>query len=293
MHEAAQILRMKIILSRKGFDSAVGRVPSLILPSGELCWLPIPESLPEHRSKRYAQIKMGNYCLGNIVSELTRGEIGPETPAHLDPDLNYNSVPRLENWKPIFGQAGAAEKHLQNQGVKQGDVFVFFGWFRQVEQNAGKYQYVLNAPNLHIIFGWLQIEQRLSVDNLLSIPSWALAHPHCKRIKYSQLDSIYLSTERLELPNRITDKPGAGMFKKYHPALCLTAPSRSRSIWQLPSWFHPEDRKSSLSYHSCLTRWSKENGYALVKSVGRGQEFVLDCEDYPEAIDWLCSLLSF
>lgn len=284
---------MKIILSRKGFDSAAGKVASAILPSNELCWLPIPENKPHACSKRYSDIKMGDCYLGNLVNDLTRGRIKAETLAHLDPDLNFSSIPRLKNWKPIFGQAGAAEKHLQNQGVKEGDVFVFFGWFRQVEQIAGKYQYVLNAPNLHIIFGWLQIEQRLSVDLLASIPNWALEHPHCKTDKYNRLDSIYISTERVELPNRVINQPGAGMFKKYHPALCLTATGESRSVWQLPSWFHPKDKRSSLSYHSCLSRWSRANDYVLLNTVGRGQEFVLDSEDYPESIDWLCSLLSF
>ena len=76
---------------------------------------------------------MGNHSLKAVVADLTRGKIRPETQAHLDPDLNFGSIPRPENWKPLFGQAGAAERHLQNQGVKAGDVFVFFGWFRQVE----------------------------------------------------------------------------------------------------------------------------------------------------------------
>jgi Nucleotide modification associated domain 3 len=35
---------MKLILSRKGFDSAYGGVPSPILPDGTLCPLPIPSN---------------------------------------------------------------------------------------------------------------------------------------------------------------------------------------------------------------------------------------------------------
>lgn len=284
---------MKIILSRKGFDSGTGQVASPILPSGELCWLPIPESRPSSRSKRYAEIMMGARSLGAVVNDLTRGKIQPETPAHLDPDLNFGSIPRLENWKPIFGQAGAAERHLQNQGVKEGDVFVFFGWFRQVELVRGKYQYIINAPDLHIIFGWLQIERRLPVDNnMLSIPEWALSHPHCKREKYSSIDSIYIATDRINLPNAVIDLPGAGTFRRFSPALCLTAPGMSRSVWQLPGWFHPSGKKSTLSYHHCLKRWTLENGYVLLNSVGRGQEFVLNCEEYPESVDWLCNLLN-
>ena len=118
---------MKIILSRKGFDAGIGGVASPIFPSGELYSLPIPESFPSRHSKRYKEIQVGNQSLGTIVNDLTGGRVKPDTFAHLDPDLNVLSVPRQTNWRPVFGQAGAAEKHLQNQGVKEGDVFVFYG----------------------------------------------------------------------------------------------------------------------------------------------------------------------
>src|SRR5437899_9510939 len=156
---------MKIILSRKGFDSSVGKVASPIFPSGELCSLPIPESMSNGCSIRYAQIRVGERSLGAVVHDLTQGKIKGDVQTHLDPDLRSGSIPRRANWKPVFGQAGSAESHLQNKGVKEGDVFVFYGWFRRVEQVAGKYSYVKDAPDLHVIFGWLQIERRISVDN--------------------------------------------------------------------------------------------------------------------------------
>lgn len=282
---------MKIILSRKGFDSGSGGYPSPILPSGELCSLPIPEPQSDNgRCKRYEEIRIGDHSIGTIVNDLTQGKITPEKPAHLDPDLNFDSIARAENWKPIFGQAGAAETHLQNQGVKEGDIFVFFGLFRQVEQVAGRYSYVRGALPLHIIFGWLQIERRIPVDNLSEVPSWALDHPHCIGKKYGNRDSIYISSESIKLLN--IDKPGAGTFKRFDLALRLTSPSPSKtSVWQLPSWFHPKGENSSLSYHKNLTRWTLANDHVLLKSVSRGQEFVLDCEVYPESIDWLRNIL--
>jgi hypothetical protein len=33
------------------------------------------------------------------------------------------------------------------------------------------------------------------------------------------------------------------------------------------------------------------NGGVMLKAASRGQEFVLDCDDYPEAIHWLAELL--
>jgi hypothetical protein len=134
--ECLERLVMKIILSRKGFDAGLGGVASPIFPSGALYSLPIPESFTSRRSKRYKEIQVGNQSLGTIVNDLTGGRVKPDTFAHLDPDLNALSVLRQTNWRPVFGQAGAAEKHLQNQGVKEGDVFVFYGWFRQVELNG-------------------------------------------------------------------------------------------------------------------------------------------------------------
>ena len=282
---------MKIIISRKGFDSKAGGVASPILPSGELCLLPIPESLPDQRSKRYEEIMLGEHSLGAIANDLTRGKIRPDMAAHLDPDLNFSSIPRAENWKPIFGQAGAAERHLQNQDVKAGDVFVFFGWFKQVEF-AGKYQYVRGACDLHVIFGWLQIERRISVNEPSPIPFWASDHPHCKGIKRSKIRFCLYFNKPDKVAKYCCQSVWCRSVKRFDPTLCLTAPGRSRRFWQLPSWFHPEDRKSVLTYHKVSNFYPLEDNHVLLKSACLGQEFVLDCEEYPEAIDWLSNILA-
>jgi hypothetical protein len=283
---------MKIILSRKGFDASTGKVPSPIFPSGELCSLPIPENAPGSYSKRYEDIKYGNLNLGAIIHDLTRHGINPGEVVHLDPDLNAGSNPRQHGWKPIFGQVGAAERHLQNHDVKDGDIFIFYGWFRQVEHLNGSFRYAKNAPGQHVIFGWLQIERRIAVDNQSEVPSWALDHAHFIRKTDSIPDSIYISTDCLRLPGISINLPGAGVFPQFDPVLRLTAPGMSRSKWRLPMWFYPAEGKSRLSYHTKLSRWEPVQEYVLLNTVGRGQEFVLDCQDYPEAIAWLCSIFS-
>ena len=49
---------------------------------------------------------------------------------------------RPPDWRPAFGQVGAAQKHLEQQGVSVGDVFLFFGWFRDVIRNTdGRWKY--------------------------------------------------------------------------------------------------------------------------------------------------------
>jgi hypothetical protein len=285
---------MKIIFSRKGFDSSPGggEVPSPIFTSGNLCSLPIPEKKPTSHSRRYEELKMGNLALGTVVSDLTQGKIKMRDPVHVDPDLNFTTMPRPRSWKPVFGQEGAAEAHLQNLNVKEGDIFLFYGWFRQVEQSSGPFRYVKNALDLHVIFGWLQIERRIAVNDRSKVPDWAQDHAHFRRTKNDSVDSIYISTNYLQLPGTHIILPGAGVFPRFHPVLCLTAPGMSRSKWRLPPWSYPAQKKSRLSYHTNLDRWEARQEHVLLNTVGRGQDFVLDCQDYPEAIAWLSGIFS-
>ena len=42
----------------------------------------------------------------------------------------------------------------RNAGVGVGDVFLFFGWFKEVRQTAKGLAYRRGAPDLHVLFGW-------------------------------------------------------------------------------------------------------------------------------------------
>lgn len=144
-----------------------------------------------------------------------------------------------------------------------------------------------NTPNLHVLFGWLQIH---AVHNLPSnkLEDWKKDHPHCQT-NYKN-NCLYAARPQLVMPKLSRELPGGGIFTNYQSALCLTAPHQSRSIWQLPEWFHPADGKSALSYHGDIRRWKMENSFAILDIAKIGQEFVLNCEDYPEAISWLAKL---
>lgn len=279
---------MKLVLSRKGFDSQAGGCPSPIFPSGDFYSLPIPGG----GTKRYEEISLGEHRLGAVVNDLTNGRIKPTCWAHLDPDLYRGSIQRKPYWRPAFGQSGAAESHLRKMGVGEGDLFLFFGWFKRVEFVAGRYRYVRGAPDVHVLFGWLQVEKRICTDSPCNIPGWASDHPHYAWVLVEPLNSLYLSTERLELPGLKLNTPGAGAFTTYRDMLCLTAPGRLRTVWRLRSWFYPKGKSSALSYHGDISRWTSDGHHALLQSVGRGQEFVLDCDEYPEALDWLSEMFS-
>jgi len=281
---------MKLILSRKGCDSAAGKLANVILPNGSMTMLPIPEGRAGSHSRTYQEIMAGEHNLGALVHDLSNGTIAPDAPAHLDPDLDMKSVPRAPGWKPLFGQAGIAERHLQRMGVSWGDVFVFWGWFRHVEQRNKRWRYV-PGHGMHAIFGWLQVERRIDIAQRIDLPAWAADHPHAQRPPTTQPDSVYVSADRLHLPGIAIDAPGAGVFPRFDPALCLTTPGRTRSYWRLPAWFHPGSNRPSLTYHADPCRWTPTEDAVILRSAAQGQEFVLDADAYPEAVGWIADLI--
>lgn len=282
---------MKLIFSRKGFDSSAGGVPSPIFPNGRMVSLPIPDG----RSKvSYADISYNDVSLGHLVAQLTRGRIPARSRAHIDPDLAQESLPRLDGWRPIFGQTGPAQSHLRNNGVGPGDLFLFFGLFRRIEVRDGFYTWVKNVRPCHVIWGWLQIAEVLPVES--SKPpfgyEWAAYHPHFRHDSESN-NVVYLASRDLEIESVDTDcLLGAGVFSYFSTSRQLTAPlAENTTTWLLPAWFHPTGNRMPLTYHSDARRWRRQGERTELKTVARGQEFILDCDEYPEAVGWVRDLL--
>jgi hypothetical protein len=279
---------MRVCFSRKGCDAGSCGVASPILPTGELWSLPIPG-----RSQvRYCDLARGGLSLGDLVVSLSAGRLRPQMRVHLDPDLEAGDRARAPGWKPLFGQTGAAERHLQRQGVGAGDLFLFYGWFRQTRVEGGALRFAAGAGDLHVIFGWLQIERRLDASDLDALPAWAMDHPHSGSLYFEPPNSLYLATDRLCLPGSPPGLPGAGLFRRFLPCLQLTARGMSRSVWALPAWLYPGEGRPGLSYHRDLSRWQREGERVLLNTVGRGQEFVLDSDCYPEGGGWLAGIFS-
>lgn len=279
-----------IVLSRKGFDSSAGGVPSPIFPDMRMLSLPIPD---KRSNVKYSDILFEGASIGSLVEQLTKGRIPSNHRAHIDPDIIQDSLPRQRGWRPLFGQTGQAQGHLRNNKVGVGDLFLFFGLFRCVENLNGNYQWASNNKARHVIWGWFQVAKILSLHG--EAPSgypWAEYHPHFNRSNENN-NVIYLAQHYLQTEQTAElELPGAGVFPRFSPSLQLTAPNADNiSTWVLPGWFHPKECRKPLTYHSNLSRWSRVGSNTILESAARGQEFVLDCDEYPEAINWALDLI--
>ncbi|MBR3556806.1 MAG: hypothetical protein IKN89_12925 [Oscillospiraceae bacterium] len=255
---------MKVILSRKGMDSASGRMDSPILPDGTLLSLPIP--VKENGLTPYHNLfyKGTNY-LDVIRSLKPKSQF---TDCHLDPDIYAEATCRPQGWKAAFGQSEIAASHLDGNSVGPGDLFLFFGRFRKTVCKNGVLKYERNAPAQHVIFGYLKVK-RLLTDQT-EITQECPWHPHAFGERKN--NHLYLAEKY-------------GTFH-LHNDLILTKAGQSRlSLWSLPALF--ADPAVSISYHNKQIRKLVEGRTELV-SVGRGQEFVITAHT-TEAERELCS----
>jgi Nucleotide modification associated domain 3 len=190
---------MRVIFSRKGFDSAAGKVPSPII-DGQPISLPIPTGRRSETTYRLAG-------LGRIVEEITKGRICADDLCHEDPVFSNGC------W--AFGQTGKAQAHLKANGVGVGDVFLFFGLFAS-RDGEGRH---------HRIFGYMQVGE---VRRLGSRPSesdspkgFPRRHPHTIG-EWEENNTLYIGV--------------GAKARTAHPSLRLTAPGAVTSIWNVPEW---------------------------------------------------------
>lgn len=282
----------RLVLSRKGFDSGYGGMASPILPDGRLLPLPIPSAQDDFR---LANLNAPEVALWPLLRDLSGGRHSRRRRVHMDPDLDRRPDLRLPGWRPALGQNGAAQSHLARQGVGPGAVFLFFGWFREVERHARRWRYVPGAPDLHLLYGWLEVAEVLPVvsgraESLRRHP-WIADHPHVANPgHYRGADNVlYVGRERSAFA---VGHAGGGLFPRYAEDLRLTAAGASRSVWELPEWFHPATGLAPLSYYANPARWSSEAGRCLLRSVPKGQEFVLDTGGRPEPAAWVRELVA-
>jgi len=305
---------MKLILSRKGFDSVYGGKASPIFPDGAMVSIPIPVGKPTKSDPEISSLEFNNVNLGDLMIGLgaskkigkQRVKLTRESSVHKDPDIYPEFSNAGGEWKAAFGQCGGPQSHLAHQNVEEGDIFLFFGWFRQVQQVGHGYKYRPDAPDIHALFGWLQVGEVVHLNDsarqaypekrkrLIERYPYLQQHPHvASRDQPYPNNTLYVASDRLKVSGQhCVNLPGAGAFRHFHRRLQLTdSNGSSRKSWQLPAWFYPKDMRPALTYHGDPARWQERNGCAILKSVDIGQEFVLDTEYYPEAREWVVDLI--
>lgn len=294
---------MKVILSRKGFDGEWGGYASPILPDGRLLSLPIPAREKEIRSTPakskicYGDVRaVKNKTYYDIMSKLKPRGIKRErkwesltesTQCHLDPDLIASAYPRVRGWKPVFGQAQAAQGHLANECVRLGDLFLFFGRFQDAIFRGDELVFDKGSQPIHAIFGYLQIGRVHAVKPESKVPGWLRYHPHSASEGARALgnNTIYESAEKLSL---VPGLPGAGSLKLTElPRKTKTMLTKFRSplitCWDLPELF----REVEISYHKSST-YGWENDHFQCADIG--QEFVI--EENKKVTAWAKQLIN-
>jgi hypothetical protein len=183
---------------------------------------------------------------------------------------------------------------LANQGVGIGDLFLFFGWFRPAEPYEHGWRFVPGSTSFHALFGWLQVGALIKLPDrgTTHVPEWLADHPHVVHsAKFEgQGNTIYVAADQLRVGAlRVGD--AGGRFRRWTDGLRLSVEGVNRSIWNVPPWLDPRQGRTPLTYHGRLDRWRSHGDRLYLQTVAKGQEFVLDCREYGEAIRWASHLI--
>ncbi|QQN86677.1 Nmad3 family putative nucleotide modification protein [Bacillus toyonensis] len=271
----------KVILSRKGFDGTTGGKASPILDD-KFVSFPIPRADSGDFYKNLIYSSTESYL--KVMKDVG---INLYSEAHLDPDLKKSILKvRPENWRGLFGQSGNSQGTLHNRNVGKGDIFLFFGWFKEVRKINDIWKYCKDAPDIHAIFGYLEVDKVLDIRERDAVPVWTLYHPHIKgRKEYgTQRNNVYMATSTFSTDS---NKPGWGCFK-YNEQLVLTKEgTENKSFWELPPCFQNEQKKFTCA----IKTWDVlENDWIEMQPSGRGdQEMYIS--DNPKVVAWAENLI--
>ncbi len=257
----------KIILSRKGFDSTAGGIPSPVIDNIFLS-LPIPEG---GSGLFYKDLNYKGIDLLTIIRQLGAKFYSE---CHMDPNINP-SLYGLEDrngWSPAFGQHDNSLSHLLCKGneVKEGDVFLFLGRFRHAEVTGKEIWFLKSSGIFHAIFGFMEVGKVINIKTDLSDDQRRkyFNHPHYKNPDfYHKNSTLFIPAEK-----SVHGFPMTYGTLNYSESLVL---SKSDKGLHLPYPFHGKE----------FTGLKKIGDDGFVNTPGRGQEFIVDST--PEMIDWI------
>ena len=228
---------MRVILSRKGFDGINGGMPSLIMPNGDAVTMPIPSN--DH--VLYKSLKYGDKDYLSILKDLKPRFSCRE--CHLDPDLDSRRMAdRPKGWKPAFGQIGASSSYLMNTvGLKPGDLFLFFGNFRFVEERGGKLHFVSRTGDFYhdktiqLIWGYLQVGE--IITDGMRIRKEYPWHPHAStRRSHESSNILVVPSKTLSFAK---SKPGCGLLR-FAEDRVLTRKGSNKATWRKNPVYSPK-----------------------------------------------------
>jgi len=278
---------MKIILSKKGFDGSWGGYPNII--SGNAMYsMPIPDKESTHT---YGELKTANGAglfdtaklyYPRIYADKKRIPFTPDIHCHADPNIsNYFGA---NNFVGSIGQVGGAQSHLEKEKINKDDIFLFFGWFREVKN--GKF---IKGTDKYTLFGYLQIgeiiyPQTLNETEKQEIEArhpWIKDQPHWDFNKYANRKNncIYIARENCDFNTALK---GWGTFA-YNPTLALTKQDATKkSELQIPALAGLELSKTKGN------KFDPNGNLTLPQTFG--QEFVI--EENEKATNWVQQLIT-
>jgi hypothetical protein len=218
---------MKIILSRKGFDSANGGIVSPIMEDGTMLSFPIPSKDKDS----YDDLIYCDQPYSRILKDLKYKD---GFNCHVDPDLSEDRrKAKIDSWCPIFGQINSSATYLMNNvDVKVGDLFLFFGNYHKVRYADGKYQYIKKTGDfysdcdLQVIWGYMQVGEIITIPEEQRKYSW---HPHSSEKRVENITNVmFKASDKLSFNENMS---GAGLLA-FREDRVLTAKNCNKATWK-------------------------------------------------------------
>lgn len=298
---------MKIILSRKGFDSSAGKIPSAIIGT-KLISFPIPnindykdsyDTIYFSDEKNNIESMPYSKIIGDLYEEYNKGKSKEKQlelceHCHVDPDIKENvRNNKIDNWEPIFGQSGSSATYLTKENeqmkhgslkVEKGDLFLFFGNYREVIlDEEGKFKYKKSSKEMQLIWGWLFVGEKIENPSNNEY-KW---HPHTydENVEWEEKNVLFKAKKDEIISIGNLKIPSFGVFD-YNPNRVLTAnkeynKNESKAFWKYNQIYDVMNTK-----HDTRKNSSKIPN-KIIYYAGQWQELLLNNFDNRLTIDWL------